>query len=247
MMKYKIRLPEDKAERPISEEYFFITEDDKENRIFLHDYVEIYSRPGLYEQLALDILGYRSHQFMASFLSEELKKRHIRVDSLNLLELGAGSGLFAREVYQYGIKNLIGIDIFPEAKSAANYGESKIYQHYFIEDFTKITPSTKEFLASQKLNIFVCCSALSDGHIPIDAFINGINLIELNGWVLFNIAKSNYENNTGEIVAFFNEALEKQQLKLLAKKNHTHRKFCNGNELDYTTLLVEKSSHICRT
>jgi SAM-dependent MidA family methyltransferase len=243
-MKYKIHLPENKMQQPINEEYFFITENGKESRIKLHDYAKIYSKPGLYEQLAVEILGYRSHEFMANFLSEELKSQNVPFPSLQILELGAGSGLFGREIYKHGIKQLIGIDITPEAAEAANYGDDKTYQHYFIEDFTNITSSTKEFITNKKINIFVCCSALSDGHIPISAFINGINLVDLDGWVLFNISKSSYENKDNEVMTFFNEAVEKQQLKPITIKSHTHRKFCNGDNLEYMTFLVKKLSPI---
>jgi SAM-dependent methyltransferase len=243
-MKYKIYLPENKTQLPINEEYFFLTENGKESRIKLHDYAKIYSMPGLYEQLAVEILGYKSHKFMAAFLSEELKKYKIPFDSISVLELGSGSGLFGREIYKKGIKYLIGTDIVPEAAEAANHGDNKIYQHYFIEDFTKIKSSTKEFITNKKLNVFVCCSALSDGHIPINAFINGINLIDINGWVVFNISKLSYENKENEIMTFFNEAVEKQQLKPIAIKSHAHRKFCNGDDLEYMTLLVKKLSEI---
>lgn len=223
---------------------FFLTENGKERRIQLHDYATIYSMPGLYEQLAVETLGYRSYKFMATFLSEELKKHNMLFDSISLLELGAGSGLFGREIYKEGVTSLVGMDIVPEAATAANYADDKTYQHYFTEDLTNITPSTKEFITDSKLNVFVCCSALSDGHIPINAFINGINLIENDGWVLFNISKHSYEDKNNAIMTFFNDAVEKQQLKTVTIKNHTHRKFCNGDDLEYTTFLAKKLSHI---
>ncbi len=244
-MEYRIYLPKNENQLPIHEEYFFIIQDNgEEQRIRLHDYATIYSIPGLYEQLAIEMLGYQSHEFMADFLARELNKERVPLDEVNILELGAGSGLFGRELYKNGIKSLIGVDIVPEAAAAANYGENKIYQDYLIEDFTKITPHSRKFLIDQKPNVFVCCSALSQGHIPIEALETGVNLINDNGWILFNVSASSYQNKDHEIMVFFEEAMRKGQLQMVSMENYIHRKFCNGDSLEYVALLLKKNSTV---
>ena len=112
---FKVRLPENIETLPINEEYFFITENGVERRLKLHEYAEVYRIPGLYNYLALEKLYYRSPEFMASLLSENLKNSGESVKDLKLLELGAGSGLFGEAVAKLGVKSIIGIDIVPEA------------------------------------------------------------------------------------------------------------------------------------
>ena len=56
---FEIRLPENIEQLPINEEYFFVTQNNQERRLKLHDYDEVYSIPGLYEYIAKEILKYK--------------------------------------------------------------------------------------------------------------------------------------------------------------------------------------------
>ncbi|MDB9314631.1 hypothetical protein PN462_16080 [Spirulina sp. CS-785/01] len=244
--KFQIRLPDNIENLPINEEYFFITENDQERRLKLHDYAEVYRIPGLYNYLALEKLHYRSPEVMATLLTENVKNKGESVQDLKLLELGAGSGLFGQAVAKLGVTSIIGIDIVPEASEATQRDCPGVYQNYFVEDLTQLSQSTRDFLKEQKLNGFVCCSALSAGHIPVKAFVTGMNLIQNGGWVLFNVAKTSYdcEDNCPDFVNFYRQAIAKNHLTVHCTQSYVHRRFFNGQTLEYVAILAKKQADI---
>ena len=244
--KLQVRLPDNLESLPINEEYFFITENGVERRLKLHDYGEVYRIPGLYNYLALEKLYYRSHEFMASLLRDNLENSGESVKDLKLLELGAGSGLFGQAIAKQGVTSIIGIDIVPEAAEAARRDCPGVYENYFVEDLTQLSTATRDILKEQNLNGFVCCSALSDGHIPSKAFATGMNLIQSQGWVLFNVAKTSYEcdRDCPEFVRFYRDAIEQGYLKIQATESYLHRRFFNGQPLEYVAILAKKQADI---
>ena len=246
MSNFQVRLPDNLENLPINEEYFFIIENGVERRLKLHDYAEVYSIPGLYKYLALEKLYYRSHEILASILSENLKNSGESIENLNLLELGAGSGLFGQAVAKLGVRSIIGIDIVLEAAEAARRDCPGVYQNYFTEDLTQLSKETRDLLKEQNLNGFVCCSALSDGHIPSKAFATGVNLIETQGWVLFNLAKTSYEcdSDCPKFVRFYRQAIEEGYLTVHCTKSYLHRRFFNGQPLEYVAILAKKEANI---
>ncbi|GGA21172.1 hypothetical protein CYANOKiyG1_36090 [Okeania sp. KiyG1] len=123
---------------------------------------------------------------MATLLTENLQNSDESVKDLKLLELGSGSGLFGKAITKLGVTSIIGIDIVPEAAEATLRDSLGVYENYFVEDLTQLSTSTHNFFREEKFNGFVCCSALSEGHIPVKAFATGVNFIKNQGWVLFN-------------------------------------------------------------
>lgn len=114
------------------------------------------------------------------------------------------------------------------------------------EDERRLSPATRDLLKDQNLNGFVCCSALSDGHIPSNAFATGVNLIQPQGWVLFNVAKTSYEcdRDCPEFVRFYRDAIEQGYLKIQATESYLHRRFFNGQPLEYVAILAKKQADI---
>ena len=239
---FQIRLPGNTEHLPINEEYFFITQNDQERRLKLHDYSEIYRIPGLYEYINLEILQCLSPEIMSSFLVDKITETGLPVEKLKILEIAAGSGLFGKKLAQLGVTSIVGVDILPEAAIAAKRECPGVYQHYFVENLTQLSESTNNIIKEQKLNCLVCCSALSTGHIPVAAFSAALNLIEEGGWVIFNLAKTSYDNqsNPPEFVRFYHQAIAKGTLKLHDTHVYNHRRFFNGQPLQYVVILARK-------
>ena len=235
---FDIRLPDNIDTLPINEEYFFITQNGKERRLKLHNYNEVYSIPGLYEYIAFEILKYKSPKVMSSLLTET----GLSVEQLNILELGTGSGLFGKALAQLGVTAITGIDIVPEAKIATERECPGVYKNYFVEDLTKLSESTKNILEQEKFNCLVCCSALSDDHIPVEAFQVALNLIEEGGFILFNVAKDSSDNlnTSSKFIKFYHQAIAEGALKLCHTHSYTHRIFFNGGSLEYIAILAQK-------
>ncbi|MDJ1183753.1 class I SAM-dependent DNA methyltransferase [Roseofilum casamattae] len=243
---FQVRLPDNIQDLPINEEYFFIMENGQERRLKLHDYADVYRIPGLYNYLALEKLDYRSPEVMATLLTETLQESGESASDLNLLELGAGSGLFGQAVAKLGVTSITGIDIVPEAAEAARRDCPGVYEDYFVEDLTQLSQPTRELLNQKKLNGFVCCSALSTGHIPVPAFVTGINAIADGGWVLFNVAKTSYDcqENCPNFIDFYRQAVANGELTIEATKSYLHRRFFNGKSLEYVAILAKKQAEV---
>lgn len=239
---FQIRLPDNIEHLPINQEYFFLTQNGQERRLKLHDYGDVYSIPGLYEYIARKILKYRSPEIMSSLLVEKATATGLSIDELKILELGAGSGLFGKALAKLGVTSITGIDIVPEAAAAANREYPGVYQEYLVEDLTQLSESNKNKLKEQNLNCLVCCSALSSGHIPVEAFIAALNLIQEGGWVMFNIAKTSHDNYTNppEFVKFYRQAIAKNTLKMHDVRFYNHRYFFNGQTLKYVAIIASK-------
>ena len=243
---FKIRLPDKIETLPINEEYFFITQNGQERRLRLHDYSEVYSIPGLYEYIAIEILKYKSPEIMSSLLVEKVTETGLPIDQLKILELGAGSGLFGKALAKLGITSITGIDIVPEAKIATQRECPGVYQDYFVEDLTILSETTKNKIKEKNLNCLVCCSALSSDHIPVQAFKVALSLIQEGGWVMFNVAKSSYENphDSSKFINFYRQAIAEGTLKLHHSHSYTHRRFFNGQTLNYILILGKKQEII---
>ncbi|NET73216.1 MAG: methyltransferase domain-containing protein [Sphaerospermopsis sp. SIO1G2] len=243
---FQVRLPENSKPLPMNKEYFFITENGVERCLRLHDYAAVYSIPGLYEYLLLEKLNYRSHEFMASLLNENLKNSGESIQDLKILDLGAGTGLFGQAISKFGIESIIGIDIIPEAAQAAQRDYPGIYEDYFVEDLTQLSPTTGEVIKQKKLNCFVCCSAFADDHIPGIAFATGVNLIENQGWVLFNVSKNCYEceSNCPDFVNFYRQLIEQGYLQIHCTESYLHRHFFSGHPLEFVAILAKKQADI---
>ena len=241
---FQIRLPDNIKNLNLSEdeEYFFITQNGQERRLRLHDYADIYSIPGLYEYILIEKLGYRSYEVMPALLVEKVTEVGLSVNGLKILEIGAGSGLFGQALAKQGVTSIIGVDQLPEAAVAANREFPGIYQEYIVDDLSKLSQSTQNKLEQLKLNCLVCCSAIGKGHIPVAVFKAALNLIQEEGWVMFNVSKTIYDNqiNPCEFICFYREAISQGTLKVHQTHVYEHRRFFNGKTVQNVAILARK-------
>ena len=192
---FEIQLPEVEQVRnlPIHEEYFWFKQNGTKRKLRIHDYVEIYQIPYLYEHL-MEKLGTQSHTVLSSLLVEQFTQAGGKVEDMVVLDMAAGSGLIGKTLASLGVKSIVGIDIIPEAAEAACQQYPGVYEHYYVEDLTKLTERTKQTLNPRGFNCLICCSALS--HVSADALKVVFNQIPPNGWIAFNLAQYSWEDNT---------------------------------------------------
>src|SRR4051795_3312355 len=91
---FVLHLPDD-ANRSADqdEEWFEVEYDGETRRLRFHDYAEIYSIPGLYEELIYERLRCESPRVIARLLAQELDRRDVAPAKLRVLDLGAGNGI----------------------------------------------------------------------------------------------------------------------------------------------------------
>ena len=248
---YQIRFPEESSDFR-NEEYFFVTQNGKESKYTLQQYGEVFNVPLLYEAVT-SLLKYQSPETVAMQLITQLIKAKTDIASLVVLDIAAGTGLIGKHLASLGVKSIVGVDIIAEAAQAAQRDYPNVYEKYYVEDLTKISPIAQAELTNRAFNCLVCCSSLSC-HFPIQGFINSFNLIENDGWVAFNVNTYIIENHdntdsfeykkAAEFGQLYHHMIKERILEVINKHYYLHRLLMNGKPLEYVTVTARKRSNI---
>lgn len=237
--RYRIKFPPADAQELAQDEVFFhLIEEGNPVPLRFHDYAEIYSRAGLYEQLFYDRLRCTSPGRVSELLQRALRTAYEPPTELRVLDLGAGNGMMGEELKDKGIARLVGADIIEEARDAAFRDRPEVYDDYYVTDFADLPPQIRKELEHWNFGCLTCVAALGFGDIPPRAFFNAMKLIRTDGWLAFNIKDSflDHSDQTGfsrlirELV--FSEYLEIYHLEL-----YRHRLSMEGTRLFYYALV----------
>lgn len=239
----KVHLPRSGATALAQDEEFFeIEEDGERRRLRCHDYGEIYSIPGLYEQLFAELLSCRSPQVVVELLEETLVKEEHDPKTLRVADLGAGNGMVAEELDQIGAQSIVGIDLLEEAKEAAERDRPGLYDDYHALDLTELDPVTREDLAEREFNALTCVAALGFGDMPPDAFRTAFDLVGPGGWVAFNIRDEfvSKEDRSG-FAQLLDRMYDEGELVQHNRLRYQHRVSVEGEPIHYIAVVARKS------
>ena len=241
---FEIQLPEIESARnlAIHEEYFWFNQNGTKRKLRLHDYVEVYQIPYLYEHL-MEKLDSQSHRVLTSLLVEQFTQAGGTVEDMVVLDIGAGSGLIGQTLAGLGVKSMVGIDIIPEAAEAACQQYPGVYENYYVEDLSKLTEITKQALNRRGFNSLICCSALSNGHVPADALSVVFNQIAPNGLIAFNVAEYFWKDNSKAGFRHQHSWVENQSVfEIMRMHSYRHRFYTDGRPLEYLAIVGRKRS-----
>jgi len=239
---FEVQLPENERNLPIYEEYFWLSQNGTKRKLKLHDYVEVYQIPYLYEQI-MEKLHCQSFSILPSLLVEQVTQAGGKVEDLVVLDVGAGTGMVGQNLARLGIKSITGIDILPEAAEAAKREYPGIYEEYYVEDLTNLSEAACQTLNSRRFNCLVCCSALSSTHVPANALSAALNVVIPNGWIAFNIAKDTWEDQgMGGFVQQNPWVTKTDMFELVATHSYQHRIHIDGRSLEYVAIIGRKRS-----
>ena len=213
-----------------------------ENRhIRFHDYHEIYQIPGLYESLFYERLECCSPSRTVALLLDVLSDTDQSAAALRVLDLGAGNGMVGDELHSRDASPIVGIDIVPEAKQAAERDRDGVYDSYFVADLTDLTEEVEEKLRAQKLNCLTTVAALGFGDIPPEAFIKALDLIETPGWVAFTIKEDFLrERDTSGFSQLVRRLSRDEIIQTQAYRRFRHRVSMTGESLHYVAVVARK-------
>jgi SAM-dependent methyltransferase len=226
-------------------EWCRVTAAGETREIRFHDYHEIYAIPGLYEFLFYERLRCCSPQVVRELLEEELRDEDVDPAGLRVLDLGAGNGMVGEELAELGVETIVGIDLLPEAATAAERDRPGVYERYHVVDLTALSDARRRELRSHRFNSLVTVAALGFGDIPPLAFAEAFNLVADGGWIAFNIKEHFLDD--GEPTGFsrlIGKLLETGIVDQRAEKVYTHRLATNGEELDYVAIVGVKQSDV---
>lgn len=244
--RYQIQFPAIAAHRLAQDEvYFNIVEDGKTQRLRFHDYDEIYSRPGLYEQLFYNRLKCNSPFRVTEMLSRALNAVREPMNELRVLDLGAGNGMMGEELKSEGVARLVGADIIPEAREAAFRDRPDVYDEYYVMDLTKMGEADSEALAGWHFDCLTCVAALGFGDIPPKAFFAAMKKIRTDGWLAFNI-KETFLDPTDQsgFSRLIRELIFSKFLNIHHLELYRHRLSMEGTQLFYYGLVGRLTASI---
>lgn len=227
------------------EVYFYLMEDGQKVRLRLHDYSLIYQRPGLYEQVVYERLKCSSPKKVGEILYQTLSDADEPFTELRVLDLGAGNGMMGDVLKSYGVARLVGADIVPEAKDAANRDRPGVYDEYYVADFTDLDPDLAEEISEWSINCLTAVAALGFGDIPLSAFYQALKLVRTDGWVALNIKDTFLDRaDTSGFSRFIRELISSEYLDVYHLEKYRHRFSMEGVPLFYFAIVARKTSDI---
>lgn len=238
-----IAFPDPELSLSQDEEWCLLRRDrDKDwQKIRFHDYTRIYEVEGLYERLFRDALECRSPEKIADLLGEQVQKSERPIDSLRVLDLGAGNGMVGEALKKKGVRHLVGVDILQAARDAVMRDRPGVYSRFLVADMTDLAADTRAELQEERLNCLTCVAALGFGDIPVQVFIEAYNLIEPGGLVAFNIKEEFLSNGSGsEFCDLVRSMFDRGDMEVLASNRYIHRKATCGLPLHYVAFVGRK-------
>ena len=146
-------------------------------RVGFHDYAALYGVPGLYEAVFYDTLEMCSADVVVGLYADALEDLGRPGDEERVFDLGAGNGIggevLRREV---GPATVVGLDLEPTAREAAERDRPEAYDEYLIADLAA-SPDTLEDLRKRDFSALVGVSAIGEGHIPLELLANTIHRV----------------------------------------------------------------------
>jgi predicted TPR repeat methyltransferase len=247
MQRYHIQLPvTEYSHLSQSEAYLYlIHENGEREKILFHDYERLYELPGLYEQIFYDRLRCKSPTVIAQSLQKALRSSMENFNEMRVLDLGAGNGLMGEALKEYGVSRLVGVDISEKAKTAVLRDRPGLYDSYHVSDFTQLEKKEEEELKSWSFDCLTCVAALGFGDIPVQAFLQAMNLIDSQGWVAFNIKESFLRpSDQSGFSRFIKSLILSEYMDVYFIERYRHRLSVEGAPLFYFSIVAKKKQHI---
>lgn len=242
---FDISFPAPDATVDQDEEWCEVKLDGRTMRIRFHDYHEVYSVPGLYEQLFYEELECQSPTVIRELFEEQLERTGYDASSLVVFDIGAGNGMMGEELVRLGAGSVVGVDIIPEAAEAAERDRPGVYDDYYVLDLTSVPDDTQAELEAKGFNSMTIVAALGFDDIPPLAFAEAYNLVSNGGWIAFNIKEDflTDEDETG-FSGLIRRMLRENALELLGERRYRHRLSVAGEPLHYMAIVARKHADV---
>lgn len=243
--RFEITFPTRGSDVDQDEEWCVVGLNGSARRLRFHDYHELYSIPGLYEQLFYDELECKSPETVCDLLRQELAKAGVAPRDLRVFDVGAGNGMVGEELRRMGAGSLVGVDIIEEAADAAGRDRPGLYDDYLVLDLTDIPEDARARLEANRFNCLTSVAALGFGDIPPRAFAEAYNLLSDDGWLAFTIKEDflGDEDKTG-----FSQLIEmmdrEDKLELRGQRRYRHRLSMAKEPLHYVAMTARKRSDV---
>lgn len=242
---YEISFPPSNRDADQDAEACEVVIDGHRRRIRFHDYDEIYSIPGLYEQLFYAELDCRSPEVVCGLLREQLDEGGHDPAKLTVLDLGAGNGMVGEALKARGAGTVVGVDILPEAREAAERDRPGTYTEYIVGDLTAPTAEVEARLDAYRFGVMTTVAALGFGDIPPEAFSYAYDRLVPDGWLAFCIKEDFLDDDEPSgFAGLIRRMIGEGSLDVFAERRYRHRLSAQGEALHYVAMVGRKTGPI---
>lgn len=213
----------------------------KYQRIRFHDYDEIYRVPGLYEQLFYDKLECCSPSYIVNLLEDVVREQGADLNEFKVFDVGAGNGMVGDELTEKGVDGIIGIDIIPEAREAAERDRPDIYDTYVVGDLTKLPERPEQAIRKLEPDCLTTVAALGYGDIPPAAFLKAVSLLSTPAWLAFNLKQDFLrEGESSGFARLVTQLSREEFIQIQCYRRYRHRNSVLGRPLHYVAMVAKK-------
>lgn len=236
-----ILLPDQSDGVDQDEEWCEVVVRGEKRRMRFHDYADVFLVPGLYEELFYGKLKCCSPSYITNLLESVVREYGEQPDDFRVLDVGAGNGMVGDELRHLGVESIVGIDITPAAKQAAERDRPNVYDDYHITDLTDLPESEEETLRRADTNCLTTVAALGFGDIPPLAFAKALDLIATPGWLAFNLKECflREQDSTG-FSRLIRRLNREGYIQTLCYRRYRHRVSITGEPLYYVAVIARK-------
>jgi SAM-dependent methyltransferase len=160
---------------------------DNRRRVGFHDYAAIYAVPGLYERVFYEELGMCSSTRVVAVWSRVLAELGRDPGAERILDLGAGNGIGGAALRDAGAGALVGLDLEPAARAAAQRDRPGVYDDYRVGDLLTLAADDLAALRERRFTSVLALAAIGVGHILPEALEVALGLLEPGGLFAFAV------------------------------------------------------------
>lgn len=219
---------------PGGEEWLEYGPPDDRRRIGFHDYAAIYAEPGLYEHVFYETLGMRSTGEVVRMYGDALTRLGLDPAEQRVVDFGAGNGLGGDFLRELGVGSLVGIDLEPMARTAAERDRPGVYDEYLVGDLGAWSEAELDRVRRHEPTALLALSAVGFGHVPSPVMRRALGLLGPGGIYAFAVAPALLPESTDPAgvetgyPALLRELLE--QTDPISREEYVHRHRADGSD-----------------
>lgn len=161
--RFTAELEEADHDPEIGQELIRVRHDDgRVQELHLHDYEQVYSLPGVYEQIVQERLGCRSPQQLAEMLGAAVDRLGWRRQDVRVIDIAAGNGVSGAALAAAGLHPVLGTDIVPSARAAALRDRPGVYDDYRTLDLLAVSDAERASLIDLRANALSCVAPVGE-------------------------------------------------------------------------------------
>lgn len=202
-------------------------------RIGFHDYAALYAVPGLYERVFYNELGMSSSHRVVGLYAQVLTQLGRPSADERVVDLGAGNGLGGEALRHIGVGRIVGVDVVPEARTAALRDRPEVYDGYLVGDLATLPAADLVVLTAMEPTAVLALSAIGPGHALPGVLDGALRLLPGGGLFAFAVMPTllpGSADSAGQRTGYpdFLSDLFARRAEVLVRQDYVHRRQTNG-------------------